>query len=169
MKKRFISGINKIKNFCKENKKITIIIGIAIIVIGLVLGCVCIWKNRKLNHEEQLITYLKDMGKDFYENSYYNQLGKDEETRTKFLEKYSTIGIKIDLENLSRYGDGKNKEIIEKFVNEKNGLSCHKTKTRVVIYPVSPYGSTDYKIETDLYCSDEDTQEQSEMDKSANN
>ena len=54
MKKRFISGINKIKNFCKENKKITIIIGIAIVAIGLVLGAICIWKNKKLNHKKSI-------------------------------------------------------------------------------------------------------------------
>ena len=38
------------------------------------------------------------MGKDFYENFYYEQVGSTDEERADFLSKYESIGIKINLD-----------------------------------------------------------------------
>lgn len=42
------------------------------------------------------------MGVQFYEDFYYNQIGKNETERKVFLEKYKDIGIKVSLDNMLR-------------------------------------------------------------------
>ncbi len=100
---------------------------------------------------------VESMGKDFYENFYYEQVGSTDEERADFLSKYESIGIKINLDNLSRYGENKNADEISKFVNQKTKKACDKTNTKVVIYPQKPYNKTSYKIETQLDCGFDET------------
>ena len=132
----------------KNNKNVIIVAVIVVvaIVVGIILGL------GKRSNEKELETSLKEMGKSFYENFYYEQVGSSSEERSSLLSKFSTIGIKIDLDNLSRYNDGEFKKEINKFVNSKTGEKCNKTKTKVTIYPKSPYGKTDYTVEADLDC-----------------
>ena len=92
------------------------------------------------------------MGKDFYENFYYEQVGSTNEERANFLSKYESIGIKINLDNLSRYDNNKNADKLNEFVNKKTNKSCDKVNTKVTIYPKKPYNKTSYKIETQLDC-----------------
>ena len=132
----------------KNNKNVIIVAVIVVvaIVVGIILGL------GKRSNEKELETSLKEMGKSFYENFYYEQVGSSSEERSSLLSKFSTIGIKIDLDNLSRYNDGEFKKDIEKFVNSKTGEKCSKTNTKVTIYPKSPYGKTDYTVKADLDC-----------------
>ena len=133
----------------QENKKIKILVSLIIIVI-LVVTVTMIFLKR--SNEEELNTSLKEMGKNFYENFYYEQIGSSSDERNALLSKFTTIGIKVDLENLGRYNDGEFSKEIKEFKNNKTGKSCNKTKTKVIIYPKTPYGKTDYKIETELDC-----------------
>ena len=133
----------------QENKKIKILVSLIIIVI-LVVTVTMIFLKR--SNEEELNTSLKEMGKNFYENFYYEQIGSSSNERNALLSKFTTIGIKVDLENLGRYNDGEFSKEIKEFKNNKTGKNCNKTKTKVIIYPKTPYGKTDYKIETELGC-----------------
>lgn len=131
-----------------SNKNVIIIVVIVVlaIIVGVVLGL-----GRKSN-EKELDSSLKEMGKSFYENFYYEQVGSSADERSSLLSKFTTVGIKIDLDNLGRYNDGEFKDEIEKFKNSKTNDKCNKTNTKVIIYPKSPYGKTDYTVKAELDC-----------------
>lgn len=133
----------------KLNKKTLAILVVLLIVVILVVLLVVFGKK---SNEKELESSLNKMGSSFYENFYYEQIGSSADDRTSLLSKFSTIGIKIDLENLGRYNDGEFKKDIKEFKNSLTGEKCNQTKTKVIIYPKSPYGKTDYKIETELSC-----------------
>ena len=109
-------------------------------------------KIRKLNKKAIgiLIACVVEMGRSFYENFYYEQVGSSADERSTLLSKFTDIGIKVDLDNLSRYNNGEFKDEISKFKNKNE--DCNKTNTKVVIYPKSPYGKTDYTVSTELDC-----------------
>ena len=134
----------------KNNGIACIVIGVVLVVAIIVAACFMFIK--KGGQEASLSKSLESMGKDFYENFYYTQVGSTDEERANFLSKYETIGIKINLDNLSRYDNSKNLEKINKFVNNKTNKACDRTNTRVIVYPQKPYNKTSYKIETQLDC-----------------
>ena len=136
-----------IKRLNKRNCFIALAIVVLIIIIILVLVF-----NSKNSQEKQLTSMLKNMGIDFYENFYYEQVGTNDTERQDFLKKYETIGIKVNLDNLSRYNSDSNKKIVEKFVNSKTNEECDKNNTRVIIYPKSPYKKDSYNISVELVC-----------------
>lgn len=135
----------------KSNKNIIIALVGAIIIVALaiVLGMLFMNKN---NNQKELEKSLEEMGRDFYENFYYDQIGGSADERTSLLSKFTTVGIKIDLDNLGRYNNGEYKEKISEFKNKKTKEKCSKTDTKVVVYPKSPFGKTDYKMEIELEC-----------------
>ena len=139
---------NETKPVNKNNGIICIVIGVVLVVALIVAACIIF--------PGQGAQYV-GMGKDFYENFYYEQVGSTDEERADFLSKYESIGIKINLDNLSRYGENKNADEISKFVNQKTKKACDKTNTKVVIYPQKPYNKTSYKIETQLDCGFDET------------
>ena len=146
---------NETKPVNKNNGIICIVIGVVLVVVLIVAACFMFIK--KGGQEASLSKSLESMGKDFYENFYYEQVGSTDEERADFLSKYESIGIKINLDNLSRYNENKNADEISKFVNEKTKKACDKTNTKVVIYPQKPYNKTSYKIETQLDCGFDET------------
>lgn len=125
------------------------IIGGILLVLIITLSLFMIKKD---NQEEELTTILKELGSEFYEEFYYDKVGNNLEERRNFLEKYKDIGIKINLDNLSRYNSEKNKEKIEQFVNKKTNQECDKENTMVIIYPNDPYEKDSYKEEIKLIC-----------------
>lgn len=137
----------------KENKKTNVKL-IACIAGGVVLvaAIVCLLIFFVFNsNKNQLTNVLESEGRSFYEEFYYKQVGKDDKERATFLAKYATIGIKIDLDNLSRTSSDK-EDLLSKFVNKKTGEKCNANNTKITIYPQDPYGQKDYKIETSLDC-----------------
>lgn len=143
----------EIKKDDKKKSKVDsklVIIPLVVVVLAVVLGLLVSFG--KGDNQNELEKSLKEMGKNFYENFYYEQIGTSADERTKLLSKFTTVGIKVDLENLSRYNDGEFKDEIKKFKNKKTDKSCNRTNTKVVIYPKSPYGKTDYSVEAELDC-----------------
>lgn len=140
----------KIKNI-KFNKKMIIIPAI-ILVIVLVVVLILIFGGNKKSQQVTLTNELKELGVDFYENFYYKQVGSNDEERNKFLEKYKDIGIKVNLDNLSRYNGKDSEVVLKKFVNKKTKKACNKNLTQVIIYPQEPYTQNSYKIEVLLEC-----------------
>ena len=88
----------------------------------------------------------------YYENFYFEQVGVSTGvSREEFLANFATIGIKINLENLEVFQDGKYKKEIEKFMKPKSS-KCDKFNTKAIVYPKRPYGKNDYELEVNLEC-----------------
>lgn len=140
--------------YIKNLKKRTIIIAsivLAVVVIAVVLSFILLRGGE--SQEKKLENLLKDIGTEFYEEFYYKQIASDDEKRTEFLKKYKDIGIKVSLDNLSRYKkEEESSKILKPFVNSETKEECDKTNTMVIVYPKEPYGQTDYTIDTNLVC-----------------
>ncbi|CAM3739486.1 hypothetical protein ERUR111494_09065 [Erysipelothrix urinaevulpis] len=70
----------------------------------------------------------------------------------EFLERFSEAGIKVDLDNLSRFDDGKYEGLLQVLVNPKTKESCDVNNTKAIIHPHAPFGKKDYKIDVELDC-----------------
>ena len=131
------------------NKKL--IIGLAAgatIIIVLVILSITVFFNK-----ERIITNkVKKMAYEYYSGYYYDSLkeGRKKEDFEKIMDKYSGIGFKISLENISSIDNGKYKEEVESFGSKNK--KCDKLNTRAIIYPEKPYSKKDYRIEVELDC-----------------
>lgn len=142
----------------KFDKKNLIILGsVLAVIIILIIGIAVIPSSlSKNNQEKEFISKLEEMGKEFYEEFYYKQIGSTDEERNTFLQKYTDIGIKVNLDNLSRYSGKDSETILKEFVNKKTKESCDKSKTQVVIYPKEPYKKNSYEMDVKLFCGFDD-------------
>ncbi len=146
----------EVKNTLSDNEKKSKMIQICLISIGLIVVLVVVMfltRGLRLSQEEKLSKSLTDLGKEFYTEFYYDEIskGKTSDELAEFLSGFQDVGIKVNLDNLSRYNDNANEEEIAKFKNEKDE-ACDKTNTRAVIYPKSPYGKNDFTIKAELDC-----------------
>lgn len=145
---------NKIKKSTQIKEKIEKIkinnyfICFGIIFLFLILAF-AVKDNYVLNDKTNVSEKIEEIGKEFYKD-FYNQKLKESKNIEKELSMFKNIGIKINLENLMLYKDGKYKEIIENF--KVNNKTCDKVKTRVIIKPKSPYKEKDYDIKVELKC-----------------
>lgn len=160
-KKEEIKNVEKVENK-KETKKMTkkdqnkeivktVSIGAGLIIVITIIFILT--KTVGTSLEDQLNKSLEKMGEEFYTDFYYTEISKNKSSAevSEFLEKFSDVGIKVNLDNLSRYKDGKNKDEIAKFKN-KEGKKCSTTNTKAVIYPKKPYGKKDYTVKVELDC-----------------
>ena len=132
------------------NKKKIIKIAIAVVVlILLVVGIIFLLSKR--SNEEALTKNLESLGKTFYEEYYYPSQEKYQDDVKKFVGKFSDVGIKVNLENISKTSKA-DKELIDGMVNSKTKKKCDFEKSTVTIYPKKPFGKKDYKIEVNLDC-----------------
>lgn len=150
------------KKISKSDKKKKLIQVCSIAVILIVVFAVILYlvRGSNVSLEDKLTNSLVKMGEEFYTEFYYTEITKNKSTTevSEFLSKFKDVGIKINLDNLSRYNNNANKEEIEKFKNEK-GTKCNTTSTRAIIYPKSPYGKNDYDIKVELDCGFETVEE----------
>lgn len=130
-------------------KKHLIIVIVAFVV--LIAGIIVLFTINKSN-ESELKSLLKNIGIEFYEDFYYDQISASDTERATFLTKYKDIGIKINLDNLSRTNFENISSKIDKFVNNKTKKDCDKSNSKAVIYPKEPYGKKDYTVEVILDC-----------------
>ena len=139
----------------KNNPKLIkncIISGVIIIVVVLSIFLIFTLKKKTISNSEQLTKSLKEMGVQFYEDFYYNQIGKNETEKKVFLEKYKDIGIKVSLDNMLRSKKTETTDENNPFINKETNEECNKNTSMVVIYPKEPYGKTDYSIDVILDC-----------------
>lgn len=132
-----------------NRKNCFIAITALILIIAIILIIIF---NSKKSEEDKLNDMLKELGVNFYENFYYDQVGTNDTERKEFVKKYETIGIKVNLDNLSRLNSDDSKKMVDKFVNSKTKKECDKSNTRVIIYPKTPYEKDSYDIKTELVC-----------------
>lgn len=137
------------KDFFKNKKNIIMVCaGVLVLVLVIVLLFVFVF-NGTGNAKSKMETELKEMGKDFYENFYYDLVVKDHGKDQ--ISKFKDVGIKVDLDNLERY-KSENSDKVKDFVNPKTNESCNKNETKVIIYPEDPYEKTNYRLEVKLSC-----------------
>lgn len=144
------------KNPFKGKYRLPLIIALSILGVAIITCGVFLIICRFSSNQDKLHSDLERLGQDFYETYYYEQLkGAYEEDKLKdFLSKYSSTGIKINLDNLKRYPSEQldNAAITDEFKNNKTGEACDSTATKITIYPTEPYGATDYRLESTLSC-----------------
>ena len=151
--KKITAFFGKVFNFKKEGKlNVTKLVAFVVVAVVIVVAAVIFGIKGTNNPEKVLTAKLSELGTDFYENFYYDQLGKSQEEREETLKKFSDKGIKIDLDNLIRLNSDNSEDLKSIFVNKKTGSSCDAKNTKVIIYPKEGYGKKDYKIETVLEC-----------------
>ena len=130
----------------KKNIKIGVIVLVALlVVVAAGFGLSYAFNPSK---KSKLETELKEMGKSFYEDFYYDLVVNSNGVEN--IKKFETTGIKVDLDNLSRQSN-ESKEKVKDFVNDKNE-ECNKNNTKVIIYPKDPYGKTNYELEIQVDC-----------------
>ena len=137
-----------------SKKQIAFLIGLIVSCLAII-GIIVYKLNNRENENQKLTLILENLGKDYYENSYYPHVkAKYGEKIDEFLGKYVKTGIKIDLENLAKYrSDVLNvEEEVAKFKTNQNNKECDKAKTLFVIYPSLPYGQNDYTYLAILSC-----------------
>lgn len=134
------------------NLKIKLIIGFSLLLL-VILGLSFI-KGGSKSQESTLHKKIETVGTDFYENFYYDQISsnKTDEELVEFLQRFEEMGIKVDLDNLSRYDTDKYPNLIDEFVNKEADIKCDVRNTKAIIYPKEPFGKEDYNIEVDLDC-----------------
>lgn len=140
--------MKKIKEIMKN--KIIIVFIVSILLIGIII--IISLTTNKNSQKQELTKKMKEMGKEFYENFYYKQIGSTDEERKEFLKKFETIGIKVNLDNLSRYKSNDTGKILKDFVNKKTNKECDKINTQVIIYPKEPYNQNSYSLDVNLEC-----------------
>lgn len=134
-------------------KKIYKLIIVLVVLLG-VLAVAVVVNGTGGNQETKLNTKLKDIGTEFYEDFYYDQIvsGKTEEEVVEFLSRFSEIGIKVNLDNLSRFSEGKYSDLSNEFTNKKSKVACDINNTRALIFPKEPYGKKDHEVNAELDC-----------------
>lgn len=137
----------------QKGKKIIQICLIAVLLIVVFVVVFILTGGYKVSLEDKLSKSLTNMGKEFYTDFYYKEISANKTSAeiSDFLSKYKDVGIKINLDNLSRYNEEDNENKIKEFKNE-DGKECNKTNTKAIIYPKSPYGEKDFTIEVELDC-----------------
>ena len=138
------------------NTKNILIIGIVLVVFVITLVFSTNNFSRATgdtmeNKEEALKRKLEKLGGDFYTNFYYPQINNAyaSNVRDEFLSRYTATGIKVNLDNLSRY-NSLSYNMVEELMPYSD--DCNQEETVIVIYPSEPYGSNDFKIEINLVC-----------------
>lgn len=139
--------MKKVKEFFMNKKVFGLTISIVILFIGLGVLFFAFADDSK----SKLELSLKEMGKDYYENYYYEMSGKNNDERANTVKNYKELGIKISLDNLERYNSSK-KEEVEEFINPKTKEKCDTENTMVTIYPRGEFGRKDYDIKINLVC-----------------
>lgn len=143
------------KQTSEKEKRIKILaivctaISIILIIIGLIIS---IFNGNMGVEKDEMTIYLEKMGKEFYEDFYYEQLGNTIEEKSSFLSQYREMGIKISLETISKYKENKNKDLKSIFVNKETNEVCNFNTIRVIIYPKEPYKKESYKMVIKVDC-----------------
>lgn len=129
-----------------KDKKI-LIISIIVIIAILVLIFLS-FNNKKSNNsvnkgnKESLDTILTNLGKNFYEEHYYNKL--DDKSK---LANFQESGLNISLTSLNVI-----MPIPDEVNNKLKSKKCDMDKSKILIYPKDPYSVNDYNIKVELTC-----------------
>ena len=140
----------------EKKKKICMIIAAVVVLIGLIFAAIKIFSKDKVDEKERITKELETLGREYYEKYYYVSAGNSDEkdSKEKYLSNFTSVGLKINLENLLRYNNTlkKGDKVKVNFTNKDTNKKCNYEKSMVTIYPKKPYGKTDYKISVYVDC-----------------
>lgn len=125
------------------NKKNIILFVIIILVLFLVLVVFLkgiFIKNNKANEK------LYSLAGIFYDYYYEENKESTEEKTKEFFSEFKDKGLTVNLSVLKIYLNNRKEEDFSVFKN------CDDEKTKVIVYPTSPFNKDDYKVETVLSC-----------------
>jgi hypothetical protein len=145
-----MEGEKREKRKIISRKKTIAIVAAAIL---LLLSCIATFIFLNGKDERKMTSMLIELGRDWYENSYYD--GFSESSRAEILARYKDSGFMINLENLSLHNPESTAEKLKIFKIDEEG-GCDKKETKILIKPKEPYGKTDYDIEATLSCGEKE-------------
>lgn len=125
-----------------KNKRYIILISILLIIIGGIIILV----NSKIGREALAKRDIRKITSTFY-NYYYDENNYDNNVK-EFLKEYTSSGLNISLGDMEVYIESKsNGGTIYKSLEK-----CDRANTKIIIYPKSPFGKSDYDLDFKLKC-----------------
>lgn len=128
------------QNVKSSNKIIIFGLLALVIVVALIISYFFVFNKKTV--EVSIEDSLVSVGKDFYENYYYDLIDNKED-----LNIFAEIGLNFNLANIDQTINLDDK-VKRKFEKEK----CDFAETRVLIYPEKPFNNKDYTIKVILSC-----------------
>lgn len=126
----------------KNKRKVFAICGIIVLVILLVIIIAI-----SFNAEKRATRKLNSFGKKFYSYYYEERSDKKDVSKVKeFMSQYAEIGFTMKLKDLKVYLDG------HKIENYDSLKKCDEDKTKITVYPITPYGKKNFRVETKMEC-----------------
>jgi len=143
-----IKIFSAIKGFAMAHKKITIGTVGTLACAALVTTLVVVLTPMETKIKNKAIS----IGKDFYENTYYQTIVEYNNTNNvNLFEERVETGFRFSFAVLARTDD-EYETIISEFHNDQTKEACDLQSSIVVIYPAAPYGKKDYSIGVTLVC-----------------
>lgn len=137
-----------LKNFMVLHKKAMIAVSGSIFGIALVTTLVIVLTPMETKIKNRVI----GIGKDFYENTYYQTIvDYNKSNNVNLFEERIETGFRFSFAVLARSSD-EYESIIAEFHNDETMEPCDLQSSIVVIYPTAPYSKKDYSIGVDLVC-----------------
>ena len=136
----------KLKVIIPSVVALKIIIPIAIVVLVLIVAGILTLINSKEYKEKLITSELRTMTEEFY-GYYYDENNVDKKA-TEYLAKFKDTGLGITLGDLKIYLESRT----NKKYDSKKLEKCDVANTIVTVFPKSPYGKKDYRIEFKLSC-----------------
>lgn len=129
------------------NKKLIVIISVIVGVLVVALASILVLINTKGYREKLIQSDLRKMAEEFY-SYYYDENNKDKKVK-EYLEKYKDSGLGITLGDLKIYLKSRNKK---KKYDSKRLEKCDVANTIVTVFPESPYGKKNFRLEFKISC-----------------
>lgn len=129
------------------SKKLIVIISVIVGVLVLALASILVLINTKGYKEKLIQSDLRKMAEEFY-SYYYDENNKDKKVK-EYLEKYKDSGLGITLGDLKIYLESRNQN---KKYDSKRLEKCDVANTIVTVFPESPYGKKNFRLEFKISC-----------------
>lgn len=125
----------------KKNIYIIVLCVVVVILATIITLIVVGNKKDKDNKVEGFDSELKDLGIDFYENTYYANIF-DKSSLSLMSE-----GINFSLNSINR-----STPISDSLKNKLDEKKCDLDKSVIIFIPKDPYGIKDYELKLELVC-----------------
>ena len=131
----------------RKKKPLFIVVCVLLVLLIAFVVFLIVVKVTATPPKEKAENKLNEVADKFYEHYYDQKLEElNEEDLKNYLAEFKDIGLTINLEDLSAYLDSFKIEDYSAFDK------CNKDGTKVTVFPVEPYGKTDYRKSYTLHC-----------------
>lgn len=128
------------------SKKVEIIIAIVVGVLVLLGVSLLILIKTNWFKESLIKSELRKMTEEFY-GYYYDDNNKDKKA-SEYLKQFKDTGLSITYGDLKIFLENRT----QKKYDSKKLEKCDVAKTKMTMYPESPYGKKDLRIEFEISC-----------------